>query len=132
MGLDQTVTFSSGTGPSWPAVRDLLARQEYPVQVRMIDGELAFPEEEPPDSWRELRLGTPSGMVTVRRAAAQVVLVIWGNAEEPLLQAWNGLAWAFAEAGGGRVLSPSGPQTAHEFRQSANFPPSLRPGQETA
>jgi hypothetical protein len=68
MGMAQSVTFPAGSLPSWSAVQDLLASRGFPVQVRMIDGELAFPDEEPPENWRELRLGTPDGMiVTVRR-----------------------------------------------------------------
>jgi hypothetical protein len=44
----------------------------------MIDGELAFPDEEPPEDWRELRIGTPEGMmVTIRRERDRVVLVVW-------------------------------------------------------
>jgi len=107
MGMDQTVTFTGGKVPSWPAVRDLLAQRGLAVQMRMIDGELAFPDEEPPATWRELRLGTPQGMVTLRREQDQIVFVIWGNADAGLRQAWNALASAFAEAGGGQVLSPN-------------------------
>ena len=43
MGMEHTVTFPAGSPPSWPAARDLLASHGFPVQVRMIDGELAFP-----------------------------------------------------------------------------------------
>src|SRR5205814_1612460 len=62
MGMSQTVTFSQGKPPAWPAVRDLLAGRGYPVQMRMIDGELAFPDEEPPETWRELRVASSQGM----------------------------------------------------------------------
>src|SRR5258708_4923977 len=68
MGMDQTVTFP-GEPPEWPAVRDLLAARGFAVQTRMIDGELAFPDEAPRAGWRELRVGTPAGMVTPRREA---------------------------------------------------------------
>jgi hypothetical protein len=125
MGMEQAVTFAEGAVPPWTAVHDLLAVRGFPVQVRMIDGELAFPDELPPEPWRELRLGTPQGMVTLRREADRVVAVTWGNADEPLRQAWNALTWALAEAGGGRVLSPNGPVTAAEFRHAANLPSGL-------
>ena len=125
MGMDQTVAFA-GAGPDWAAVRDLLARHGYAVQTRMIDGQLAFPDEEPPEGWRELRVGTPGGMVTVRREPGQMVLVIWGNAETALRQAWNGLAWALAEAGGGQVLTAEGTVSASDYRQRADLPESLR------
>ena len=106
MGMDQTVTFPSGKVPPWPVVRDLLAQRGFAVQMRMINGELALPDEEPPETWRELRLGTSQGMVTLRREQDQIVFVIWGTADARLQQAWNALASAFAEAGGGQILSP--------------------------
>jgi len=124
--MDQTVTFGDRQAPAWPAVRDLLARLGYPVQVRMIDGQLAFPDEEPPEAWNEIRVGAPEGMVTLRRSAAGVAFVTWGNADAGLRQAWNALAWAFAEAGGGQVQSAQGNVGAAEFRRSADLPAALR------
>lgn len=122
MGMDQTVEFASGQAPSWPAVQGLLAGRGFPVQMRMIDGELAFPDETPPDHWRELRLGTPAGMVTVRRDGARLVFVIWGNADPAMVQSWNGLVWAFAETGKGTIQGKS----AAEYRSAADLPTSLR------
>jgi hypothetical protein len=126
MGMEQTVTFE-GAVPGWVAVRELLTAASFPVLLRMIDGQPAFPDEAPPEPWRELRVGTPAGMVTLRREADRVVLVTWGNAAGELRQAWNALTWALAEAGGGRILTPSGPVTADEYRRSAELPPALRP-----
>ena len=100
MGMEQTVTFPVGSLPSWSVARDLLVSRGFPMQVRMIDGELAFPDEEPPQNWRELRLGTADGMmVTVRREGDRVVLVVWGNSDASLIRAWNALACTFAELG---------------------------------
>jgi hypothetical protein len=93
----------------------------------MIDGELAFPDEAPPEGWRELRVGTAGGMVTVRREPGRVVCVTWGNAQGEMLQAWHALTWAFAEAGGGRVELPAGPVTAAEYRRTAALPAALAP-----
>jgi hypothetical protein len=126
MGMDQTVTFA-GKVPAWPAVADLLARRGFAAQVRMIDGELAFPDEVPPEGWRELRVGTPQGMVTLRREGGAVVCVTWGNADAALRQAWNALAWACAEAGGGRVRTGEGEVSAEEFARRAEMPEALRP-----
>jgi hypothetical protein len=126
MGLEQTVTFPSGGVPLWPAVRDLLGRYGFAAQLRMIDGELAFPDEEPPPAWRELRLGTPQGMVTLRREPNRVHLVVWGNADAGLRQAWNALTWACAEAGGGEVLAPDGSLPAAKFRSTAELPEGLQ------
>jgi hypothetical protein len=128
MGMEQAVTFAGGRVPAWGAVRDLLAGRDYPAQTRMIDGELAFPDEEPPEPWRELRVGTPGGMVTLRREPDRVVCVTWGNAEGDLLRAWNALTWAVAEAGGGRVESAAGPLAAADFRRTADLPAALREG----
>lgn len=126
MGMDQTVTFVKGAAPSWPQVRDLLQRHGFPVQMRMIDGELGLPDEIPPETWRELRLGTALGMVTVRRESGHVVLVTWGNADLALRQAWNALAWAFAEVGGGRVQTQEKQYTSAEFQQRAELPQALQ------
>ena len=126
MGMDQTVSFAGKEMPSWAAVSGLLARHGFPVQTRMIDGQLAFPDETPPDEWKELRLGTPQGMVTLRRDADTVVFVTWGNADAALRQAWNALAWAFAEVGGGILQTPQGVVDAAMFRRQAELPATLR------
>jgi hypothetical protein len=125
MGMQQTVVLE-GSEPKWSAVRDLLSAAGFPVQMRMIDGELSFPDEEPGETWRELRLGTPQGMVTVQRHANRLVLVTWGNADMALRQAWNAVTWAFSEVGRGRVETPQGPLTPAEYRQSAELPDALR------
>lgn len=125
MGMDRTVRFP-GAVPEYPAVRDLLAKHSMPVQVRMIDGQLAFPDEMPGPDWQELRLGTAAGMVTVRRTGAEIACVTWGNADAGALQLWNAIAWAFAAAGAGEVLGPGGPLSAADFARSVN----LSTGQE--
>jgi hypothetical protein len=125
MGQERVVTFAGGTVPAWESVRALLARSGFPVQMRMIDGQLAFPDEQPSESWAELRAGTPQGMVTVRREPDRVRLVTWGNADAAMLQAWNALSWAFAEAGGGTVDGTLAPEA---FRKGADLPTALRGG----
>jgi hypothetical protein len=126
MGMDQTVTFGGKSLPPWPAVRDLLRQRGYPLQMRMIDGQLAFPDEEPSDVWSELRLSTPQGMVTLRRSGNQITFVTWGNADAAMRQAWNALAWAYAEVGEGQVLTAQGPQDAAAFRKTAELPEGMR------
>ncbi len=127
MGMDQTVSFP-GAVPPWSAVAELLARRGFPVQMRMIDGELAFPDEAVPENWGELRVGASWGMVTLRRQPAAVVCVTWGNADANLRQAWNALAWALAEVGDGRVSSAGGPLDAGAFARQAELPAGLAPG----
>jgi hypothetical protein len=103
MGVEQTVTFPSGVPPSWEAVLELLVGWGYAVQMRMVDGQLALPDEQPPPSWRELRVALPQGMLTLRREGSALVCVTWGNADAGLQEAWNALARACAEAGAGQV-----------------------------
>ncbi|HLJ96972.1 MAG TPA: hypothetical protein VKU02_27660 [Gemmataceae bacterium] len=122
MGMEQAVTFTAGSRPTWPAARKLLVSSGFVVQVRMIDGELTVPDEEPPENWRELRLGTAEGrMVTVRGEQDRVVLAIWGNADAGLVQIWNALTWAFAEAGKGNIHTADGLQSAAEYGRCKNL-----------
>jgi hypothetical protein len=125
MGMEQAVTFPQSI-PTWHGVQELLAAHGYPVQVWMIDGQLAFPDETPPEPWRELRIGTPHGMVTVRREGQRLSFVTWGNADAEMRQAWNALTWAFAEIGAGQVQTPTSAASAGDFMQRAEMPGPLR------
>lgn len=125
MGLAQQVVFETAPAPSWAEVTAWLAARQFPVQVRMIDGQLSLPEETPPDDWRELRLSTPSGMVTLRREGSAVQFVVWGNADTALQRARNLLVLAFAERGG-VVETDSGRQTAAEFARGAELPAGIQ------
>jgi hypothetical protein len=126
MGMEQIVTFPAGSQASWQAARDLLASHGFAFQIRMIDGQLAFPDEVPPENWRELRLATTEAMVTVRREQNRLVLVVWGNADARLVHAWNALTWAFAHTGHGRIESSEGTRSAEEYRNQADLPAVLR------
>jgi hypothetical protein len=95
MGMSQIVKCPQGV-PEWPRVAGWLAERGFPVQMRMIDGQLAFPDEEPPANWSELRVGTAAGVVTIRRQSDGVELTIWGNADANLQQLCNTIALAFA------------------------------------
>lgn len=125
MGMDQRVTFTPERAPTWPRLAELLSSRGYPVQLRMIDGELAFPDEQPPATWRELRVGTPQGMITLRRADDAVTLVTWGNADVSMRQAWNALTWAVAELSDGRIETAAGAVGAAEFMRTAELPSGL-------
>ena len=121
-----TVAFAGGLPPAWPMVRDLLARRGLPVRMRMIDGQPAFPDEEPAEGWREIRVAAADGMVTVRRDGNRVAFVTWGNAGRGVLQAANALAWAFAEAGAGMIDAPQGSLDAAALLRTADVPESLK------
>src|SRR6185295_2308534 len=97
MGMQHTVEFESATIPAWSTVAALLTEIGMRVDVRMIDGELTFPDEQPSDLWTELRIGAPGGMITVRRVGMAVSVITWENADAAMRRAWNALAWAFAQ-----------------------------------
>jgi hypothetical protein len=125
MGMEQTVLLPSGV-PTWDAISTLLTDCNFPVQLRMIDGELAFPDEKPAENWHELRVGTSQGMITLRRELDHIAVITWGNADRPMLQAWNALAWACAQASGGTVVRGQGSDPAEEFRRTADLPDGIR------
>jgi hypothetical protein len=118
MGQQRTIRFPGGEAPAWIAIRSELQRMEPQLTLRMIDGLPAFPDEEPEPGWGELRVGLPAGMVTIRRQGADLVCVVWGDADAALGIAWDRVCWACAAAAGGHIDGPSGPLTADQFAQS--------------
>jgi hypothetical protein len=117
--MDLRVEFDGNEPPPWPAVDAAFQARGWAVTMRMIDNELSFPDETPPDSWRELRVGADGAMVTIRRSANGVALVAWGNADATQRRLWHRLAWAFATAGAGRVVTESGTMTPEEFMHAS-------------
>jgi hypothetical protein len=118
MGMDQKVTFSADRAPPWPRLRELLSARGLAPQLRMIDGELAFPDEEPSEAWQELRVGTAQGMVTLRREPDGIRLVTWGNADDAMRHAWNALTWAIARLSEGTIETATGRMSADAFARS--------------
>jgi len=121
MGLDRVVRFPTSETPKWEAIRGYLVRAGESGQLRMIDGLPAFPDEEPAADWKELRVGTAAGMVTIRRGVGVLTCVVWGNADVALNTAWSKVIWACAAAGGGAVETPTGPISADEFARGAGL-----------
>jgi hypothetical protein len=109
MGLEQTVMVPTGTAMPWPALAERLAAGGLAVRIQMIDGLPAFPGEEPPADWRELRVGTPAGTVTLQRTRAGVDVVVWGNAGPDLRRAADAVLRAVADVTGGRIETPDDP-----------------------
>ena len=95
MGMEHKVAFGPGGCPQWSDVTAALAARGLPVEMRMIDGQLAFPDETPPEEWRELRVNTNGGMITIRRDAGGVTVVTWSNADEAMRMAWDAVAEVF-------------------------------------
>jgi hypothetical protein len=83
MGMERVVQFA-GPPPTWAAIQKELAAAGLPVTVRMIDGLPAFPDEVPPDDWSEVRISTPSGMMTLRKQSDGIAVAVWGNADDKL------------------------------------------------
>src|SRR5687767_7133678 len=116
MGVELTVQVPPAQAVGWEGVMQRLAARGLSLQMRMIDGLPAFPDEQPPDDWRELRVGTTAGMVTIRRIPAGVGLAVWGNADAALRHDWHLLAWAIANATGGNVQTDAG--DSEEFQKN--------------
>ncbi|HEX3151526.1 MAG TPA: hypothetical protein VHR66_25845 [Gemmataceae bacterium] len=102
MGMERVVTFP-GPEPTWPAIRDRITANGGSVQMRMIDNMPAFPDEEPEDTWHELRVTLGGGMITLRRESGRLSVVVWGNADAALRQQQELLTKACAEAGSGTL-----------------------------
>ena len=121
MGLDRTVRFPIGSSPTWAAILHQLSRLGESPSIRLIDGLPAFPDESPADDWKELRIGTGTGMVTIRRSVEYLTCVVWGNADPALEGTWKKVIWACAAAGDGMIESPEGPISAEAFSMSAGL-----------
>jgi hypothetical protein len=121
MGLDQTIRFPTHEAPSWEAIRIELTRVGQSVALRMIDGLPAFPDEIPATDWKEIRLGTSAGMVTVRRGMGSLSCVIWGNSDDALQLVRSKVVWACASAGSGLIETPSGSISPAEFASLNGF-----------
>lgn len=117
MGMETRVRSESVASLSWNQIAAEMEKIGSPCQMRMIDGELAFPDETPPDNWRELRLGTAAGMVTLKREEKELSVVIWGNADPALLRDSRQLAWICASLANGKIEVDGGWIGAEEFQR---------------
>lgn len=115
MGVQRLVTFPAGE-PDWPAVAARLAETGLVPVVQMIDGLPAFPDEQPADGWREVRLGFAAGMVTLTRTPAGWRCTVWGTDDPPLIHAQSVCVWAAAAAAAGLIHTDAGPLSADAFR----------------
>ena len=62
------------------------------ASVAMIDNVLQGPGARVPDVWREVRLRTPAGVVTLRRQGEAISVVVFGNADPALQEAQRKIA----------------------------------------
>lgn len=75
------------------------------MALRLVENMPAFPDEEIPEEFSEIRLGSEGGMISVRSQPGALVLVVWGNADDPLCQALVKLAGCLATRGAGKVIA---------------------------
>jgi hypothetical protein len=80
-------------------VLDRLAARGTPCRVVMVDNLLRDPGGPPPESWRDVRLKTPHGMVTVVARPGGTAVVVFGNAAELLQEDQRLVAEAIRETG---------------------------------
>jgi hypothetical protein len=90
MGLDVTVDRAAPL--AFVPLLAKLAERGLPATIAMVDGQLHLPKAEPPATWRDVRLRTPAGMLTVRRDGARLSIVVFGNADDALQRAQQLLA----------------------------------------
>jgi hypothetical protein len=74
------------------ALLDRLAEAGLPSTLAMVDNVLQGPGATAPATWRDVRLRTPAGMVTLRRIPSGVAVVVFGNAEAALRGAQRTIA----------------------------------------
>ncbi len=122
MGMEHKVNIARSTAIVWTELTAQCTARAFPLQLRMIDGELAFPDETPPHDWRELRVSTSGGMITLRRDNEAIGVVVWGNADDAMRQAWNALTLVLARVTGGSIIVDGETKTADVFAASANLP----------
>ncbi len=100
MGMEKTVPFT-GVAPAWTDIQREAASSGLPLQLRMIDGLPAFPDEVPEDGWQELRVSGSAGMMTLRRGDNALAVVVWGNADADMVRESAVLIEAVRVAAGG-------------------------------
>ncbi|MBJ7345528.1 MAG: hypothetical protein JHD09_09645 [Gemmataceae bacterium] len=83
MGMEIEVKVA---GLGWNKISGAMAKFEPKGTIRMADGQLTFPDEEPPTDWKELRIALPAGMVTIKRTPTGAMIVTWGNVSQELIQ----------------------------------------------
>lgn len=90
MGLEVVVPRVPSVGLA--TLLDRLAAAGLPSTLAMVDNVLQGPGATPPAAWRDARLRTPAGIVTLRRIPSGVAVVVFGNADEPLRAAQRTIA----------------------------------------
>jgi hypothetical protein len=90
VGLEVVVPRAAGL--LLPALLERLGAAGLPCTIAMVDNVLQGPGATPPATWRDVRLRTPAGVVTLRRVSGGVAVVVFGNADDRLLAAQRTVA----------------------------------------
>jgi hypothetical protein len=90
MGLEVVVPRVAAVDLS--ALLHQLEAAGLPTGLAMVDNVLQGPGASPPPVWRDARLRTPAGVVTLRRVPSGVAVLVFGNADEPLRAAQRTIA----------------------------------------
>ena len=90
MGLEVVVPRLASVGLA--TLLDRLAAAGLPSSLAMVDNVLQGPGATPPVAWRDARLRTPAGVVTLRRVPSGVAVVVFGNADDALRDAQRTIA----------------------------------------
>lgn len=94
MGLELVV--ERAVPLSFPSLLERLAALGLAASIVMVDGALAAPGANPPNEWRDVRLRTRAGTVTLARRPGGVAVLVFGNADAALQQAQRAIADALA------------------------------------
>jgi hypothetical protein len=63
----------------------LMVQAGQEIEILMMDGALVSAEATLPVGWRDVRLRTPAGTVTITRRDGALAVVVFGNADQNLL-----------------------------------------------
>lgn len=74
-----------------PEIAAALAAAGVTAMVVMIDNAFVAPGRPLPEVWRDARLKTPAGTVTLARRPDGIAVVVFGNADEPLRAAQDAI-----------------------------------------
>lgn len=95
MGVERVVSVASF---SFPRLIAALQARGVSAELAMLDGRLVLPETAIPAGWRELRVRTAAGMVTLAQRPGAVAVVVFGNADAALQRAQGEIAAALEES----------------------------------
>lgn len=84
--MGQSLSVARGA-VSLAALCEALSAAGLPSRLMMLDGALVAAGPPPATDFRDARLRTPAGTVSVKRSAAGYEVVVFGNADPALLAA---------------------------------------------